>query len=234
MELIDKEIADWIKPYATIVGEKIEVDINLKKENPIKYFLRLTLPNNFQDYAIALHSYWINYNVPKSEIKEMQNDDDEFREEDFSRVNWKDFYKLKNVSFELNTAILNSVGWKRFDKQMNNELYPGEGIMDEEHLVSLVKVVDGLYGNQEIELFYTFLSTQDWEKDLMFSGRIHDLPNLIKRENLRLTPSLIYPKEGNWAVNTDYDLAFSTIGGESKFINELTKQNTYEILKVEY
>ena len=230
----EKEIEDWIKPYVTIAGDKIEVDINLKKENPSKYFLRLTLPNNFQDYAIALHSYWINHNVPKSQIKESRNDDENLPEEEYTRVNWKEFYKLKEVEFKLNTAVLNSVEWKRPYKQMNNELYPGEGLMDEEHLESLIRTVDELYGNQEVEVFYTALSTLDWEKDLMFSGRINDLPNLIKKEDLRLTPSLIYPKERNWVVNTDYDLSFSTIGGESKFINELVKQNVDEIFKVEY
>ncbi len=116
---------------------------------------------------------------------------------------------------------------------MNNELFPGEGLLDEEHLNSLVETIYKIYGNQEIELFYTFLSTKNWEKDLMFSGRISDLPNLIKKENLRLTPSLIYPKERNWVVNTDYDLAFTTIGGEKEFIAEIVRKNKNEIYQIE-
>ncbi|WP_405265701.1 hypothetical protein [Cellulophaga sp. Ld12] len=234
MKLIEKEIEDWIKPYATIVGEKIDVDIDLKKKNPVKYFLRLTLPNKFQDYGIALHSYWINYNIPKSKIRERKNDDEELPEEEFTRVNWQDFYKLKDVPFKLNAAVTDSVEWKKPNEQLNNELYPGEGLMDEEHLKSFVNIVNELYGNQEIEVFYTLLSTQDCNKDLMFGGRINDLPKLFEKENLRLTPSLIYPKERNWVINTDYDLSFSTIGGETKLIDELAKQNKNEIFKVEY
>lgn len=234
MEQIKKNIEDWIKPYATIVGDKIDVDIDLKKENPTKYFLRLTQPNHFESYAIALHSFWINFKVPNNEIKENQNNDIELPEDEFTRVNWKDFYELKNVPFELNSAILNSVNWKSPFKQMNNELFPGEGLMDEEHLESLVKTVMEIYGNQEVELFYTFLSTQNLEEDLIFRGKINDLPTLIKKQDLRLTPSLIYPKERNWFVNTDYDLAFSTIGGGNEFINKLTAQNSDEIFKIEY
>jgi len=234
LKLIEKEIEDWIKPYATIVGEKIDVDIDLKKKNPVKYFLRLTLPNKFQDYGIALHSYWINYNIPKSKIRERKNDDEELPEEEFTRVNWQDFYKLKDFPFKLNAAVTNSVEWKKPNEQLNNELYPGEGLMDEEHLKSFVNIVNELYGNQEIEVFYTLLSTQDCNKDLMFGGRINDLPKLFEKENLRLTPSLIYPKERNWVINTDYDLSFSTIGGETKLIDELAKQNKNEIFKVEY
>ncbi len=234
MEQIEKNIEDWIKPYATIIGDKIDVGIDLKMENPKKYFLRLTLPNHFESYAIALHSFWINFRVPKDEIKEIQNYDIELPEEEFTRVKWKDFYGLKKIPFELNSAILNSVEWKNPFKQMNNELFPGEGLMDEEHLECLVRTVLEIYGNQEVELFYTFLSTQNWDKDLIFSGNINDLPSLIKKQELRLTPSLIYPKERNWVVNTDYDLPFSTIGGETKFINKLIELNKDEIFKVEY
>jgi hypothetical protein len=233
LELTEKDIEDWIKPFATIVGEQKEYDLELRKQNPAEFFLKLTLPNNFEDYAIALHSYWINYNVPKNEIKENGNSGEDFPEEDFSRINWKDFYQRKEVDFELNSSILNSVEWKRPFKQLNNELFPGEGLLDEEHLNSLVETIMEIYGNQEIEIFYTFLSTNDWEKDLIFTGRINDLPNLINKENLRLTPSLIYPKERNWVVNTDYDLAFTTIGGETKFINELVRKNKNEIYQIE-
>jgi hypothetical protein len=234
VEQIDKHIDDWIRPFATIIGDRIDVDLKLKKENPIKYFVRLTLPNIFQSYAIALHSFWINYNIPKEKIKEISNDDDEIPEEEFSRISWSDFYNLKNNEFELNKAISDSIEFKRFDKQLNNELYPGQGLMDKEHIESLVKIVSEIYGNQDIEAFYIFLSTNKQEKDLLFKGKIIDLPSLLKNENLRLTPSLIYPKEKNWVINSDYDLAFSMIGGETRFINELVKQNKNEIYKVDY
>jgi hypothetical protein len=233
LKLTEKGIEDWIKPYATIVGEQKEYDLELRKQNPAEFFLKLTIPTNFEDYAIALHSYWINYNIPKNEIKENANNDEDFPEEDFSRISWKDIYQSKHVNFELNSAILSSVEWKRPFKQSNNELFPREGLLDEVHLNSLVETIIEIYGNQEIEIFYTFLSTNDWEKDLMFTGRINDLPNLIKKENLRLTPSLIYPKERNWVVNTDYDLAFTTIGGETKFIAELVRKNKNEIYQIE-
>ena len=41
---------------------------------------------------------------------------------------------------------------------------------------------------------------------------------------------IIYPIERNWVVNTDYDLPFSTIGGETEFISELSKRNPNEII----
>ena len=234
MELKEKDIEDWIKPYATIVGNKNDVDLDLRKKNPAEYFLRLTLPNNYESYAIALHSFWINHNIPKDKVITNELSNEEFPEKDFSAVTWKDFYERKNLKFNLNKAILNSVEHNQtYEKQLNNELYPSEGSMDEEQIINLVEIVKEIYGNQEIELFYTFLATKDWKKNLIYNGKISELPKLLKEENLRLTPSLIYPKERNWVVNTDYDLSFSTIGGESKFISKLEKRNSNGIIRIE-
>ena len=234
MNLVDKEIENWIKPFATIIGEKIDVDINLKTESPAKYFLRLTQPNKFDSYAIALHSFWINNKIPKNEIRKIENNDPDLPEEEFIRINWKKFYEKKENEFDLNKAILNSVNVKYPFEQMNNELYPGDGMMDIKHIESLVEVINEFYGNQEIELFFTFLATKDWKKDLMYNGKINDLPDLLKKGNFTYTPSLIYPKDKNWVVNTDYDLTFSTIGGDTEFINKVVELNTNEIIKVEY
>jgi len=233
LELVEKEIENWIKPFATLIGGQEHFDSEAFNQNPVKHFLRTTLPDNFQDYAIAFHSFWVNHNIPQDRISEMRYSSEKINEEGYTRVNWKAFYLSKKVPFELKKAIINSVTWKFPFEQMSNELFPGEGLIDKEHLESFVEIVLDFYGNQEIEVFYIFLSTMDWEQDLMFKGSIEELPNLFKHKNLRLTPSLIYPKERNWAVKTDYDLAFSTMGGESKFINELVFQNQNEIVKVE-
>ena len=69
MKIAQKEIEDWIKPFATIVRDTIEVDEKLKEENLFRYFLRLTIPNSFERYAIVLHSFWINNKIPKNDIQ---------------------------------------------------------------------------------------------------------------------------------------------------------------------
>ena len=231
MEIVEKNIEDWIKPFATIVGDKLNVDESLKETNPSEFYLRLTLPSQFESYAIALHSFWINHNIPIEKVVTNENSNEEFPEEDYSRINWKEFCLKKGREFdlnrELNSRIKHTVS---YDKQLNNELYPGEGLMDKEHILSLTEVVNETYGNQVIDAFYTFLSTKNWEKDLIYSGQISELPKLFEIENLRLTPSLIYPIERNWVVNTDYDLPFSTIGGEREFVSELSKRNPNEII----
>lgn len=233
MNRVDKEIENWIKPFATISGEKISVDETLRETNPSNFFLKLTQPNCFESYAIVLHSFWVNKKIPKDKIIEIKDTDCDLLEEDFERLTWKQFYETKGMKFNLNKVISNSIKSFPFH-QMNNELYPGEGMMDIKHLESLTEVVNELYGNQEIELFYTLLTSTNWEKDLIYSGKINDLLSFIEENDTIYTPSLIYPKEKNWAVNTDYDLSFSTIGGESKLIDKLVNQNKDEILKTTY
>lgn len=234
MKIVQKEIEDWIKPFATIVGDLIEVDKKLKEENPFRYFLRMTIPNSFESFAVALHSFWINNKIPKEDVRESNNDDDELPEEDFDRVKWKDFFAKKGKQFQFEEAYKSTSDFYKQFSQMNNELFPGEGLMDKEHLNSLIDIVQTIYGNQDIEVFYTFLSTNDWEKDRIYKGKISELNQLFENEELRLTPSLIYPKDRQWVVNTDYDLSFSFIGGERKLVDELVHQNENEIYELKY
>lgn len=233
MKIVQKEIEDWIKPYATIVGDTIEVDETLKVENPFRYFLRLTIPNNFDSYAVALHSFWINNKIPNEEIREL-NYDEELPEEDFDRIKWGEFFSKKGKVFEFEKANKLIINFYKQFNQMNNELFPGEGLMDKEHLNSLIDIVKRIYGNQEIEVYYNLLSTKNWKKDRIYKGRISDLYQLFDNEELQLTPSLIYPNDKKWVVNTDYDLPFSFIGGERKLIDELVQRNENEIFKLKY
>ncbi len=234
MKIVQKEIEDWIKPFATIVGDSIEVDEKLKEENPFRYFLRLTIPNIFESYAVVLHSFWRNKKISKEEIRESNNNDRELPEEDFDRIKWKEFFANKGKEFKFENAYKSTIDFYKQFNQMDNELFPGEGAMDEEHLNSLIEIIQKIYGNQEIEVFYILLSTKDWEKDRIYKGKISDLNQLFNNEELILTPSLIYPKDKNWVVNTDYDLPFSFIGGEKKLIDELVSRNEDEIYELKY
>ncbi|HAP95524.1 hypothetical protein [Epilithonimonas hominis] len=114
MRLINKKIDDWTEPYVTIYGSNQVQDKDLKSINPVKYFLNLTQPNIFKCYAISLASYWIYKTNNIHEIKININESEgEFPEEDYDRISWRDFYKYKNVEFDLNKAMIDAVEWKR-------------------------------------------------------------------------------------------------------------------------
>ena len=152
---------------------------------------------------------------------EILNAEQEFPEDDYNAVKWIDFYKSKGINFELKEAIKNSVNWRFPFKQMNNELYPGQGIIDEATLKILSNTILKKYGNEDIEIYYIFLTIANMEEDRMFKGKISELSELLKIEETLNTPSLIYSTEEKWAINSDYDLQFSIIAGEESFINAL-------------
>lgn len=239
MNRINKEeLKDWIRPYLTINGKYPDVDEKLREINILKYFSEITLPPNFEKYAIILHSYWI-FSLSENQIERMEFEEtkfltmeQEFPEDEYIAVSWNDFYNLKNVNFELHNAVKDSVDWRLPFQQMNNELYPGEGIIDKEHLKLISETCLKHYGNQDIELYYIFLATNNWEEDKMFEAKISELMDIIENENTERTPSLIYSIDKKWAINTDIDLKFSIIGGEENFLTELIQMSPKGIYQI--
>ena len=80
---------------------------------------------------------------------------------------------------------------------MNNELYPGQGIIDEATLKILSNTILKKYGNEDIEIYYIFLTIANMEEDRMFKGKISELSDLLKTEETLNTPSLIYSIQKN-------------------------------------
>ena len=109
MKRINRDIASWIKPYVTIIGDLNNTDESLRKASPTKFYLKSTIPEYFEKYAIFLHSYWINYNIPKEQISIMENADKELAEEDFTRITWEDFYLEKGNPICVNNALPDSL-----------------------------------------------------------------------------------------------------------------------------
>ena len=166
------------------------------------------------------------------EVKDILKSEPEFPENEYNSISWCNFYKFKNADFELKNAVENSVDWKFPFKQMNNELYPGEGIMDNKHLLEISGLGLKYFGDENLEVYYTFLATNNWDEDKMYRVKTSELINLIENEDTEKTPSLIYSIDKNWAINTDIDLQFSVIGGNENFINELINNNPDEIYAI--
>lgn len=232
MKLVENEIDDWIKSYVAI-SRNIKVDEKLRKSDLINYFLKITIPNVFESYAIILHSFWINNKLKKEKLN-FNIDDDNDDEKDFERISWTDFFKIYNHEFKIENCLETKEKISTVNGQFNNELYPGEGLCDKEHLVSLKNLIIEIYGDENIYGYYTFLSTINWKSDKLYFGNISEIEELLNNEELRLTPSLIYSENKNWVLNSDYDLPFSFIGGEKKLIEKLVKENHNEIFEIQY
>ena len=234
-----EELKDWIAPYLTIIGEHPKINENLRKENVIKYFQQLTIPQIFDSYALILHPYWI-YELPNEEIKKsnlkginIENYEVEFPEEQYRPVKWNEFYHYKNIEFFLEPAITENIEWNRPFSQMNNEIWPGEGIIEIEMLKKITEPLIKMYGDDDIELYYIFMATKNYDKDEMYKGKLSELISFIENYNSVLTPSLIYDVKRKWAITSDFDLPFSIIGGEKKIILPLVENNENELYLIE-
>ncbi|MDY3364192.1 hypothetical protein JSO59_009265 [Riemerella anatipestifer] len=234
-----EELKDWITPYLTITGNHPKINEKLRKESIISYFRQLTIPNIFDNYALILHPYWI-YDLPKEKTKEnhiegkdIENYKSEFPEEDYRPVKWIDFYNYKNVEFSLETAITENVEWNRPFSQMNNEMWPCEGGIDMRTLQNISETILKFHGDCNIELYYIFMATKNYDEDEMYKGKLSELISFLNNYDSVLTPSLIYDIEKKWAITSDFDLPFSIIGGEKNLIIELLENNQNEIYLIE-
>lgn len=225
MKRIQKDLEDWIKPFTTIIGERVKVDESLRKSNPLKYFIQLTIPPQFEAYAIILHSFWI----------KPEESTDKLSEDNCKRVTWKDFLLRNGKDFILEEILKNLRDFhNQFTYTTNEFYYPSEGELDEAHIYPIIELANEFYGNQDIESFYIFLATKDWSENRIYEGKLKELPMLLSNDKLCFTPSLIYPKDKSWLVNSDFDLPFSTIGGEKRLIEALVRNNADEIYRVKY
>lgn len=240
MERIDiKELKNWIAPYLTVNGAHPQINAELREQNIIEYFKRLTIPNVFESYAIILHSFWI-YDTTPERIKEnnlkginIESYENDFPEEDYRAVKWTEFYKHRNMAFDLAAAIKENVEWNRSFKQLNNEIWPGEGLIDLDILNTLSQVIIRMFGEQKIEVHYIFMATENYDNDEMYRGKLSDLVSFLESYSSRLTPSLIYEIESKWAITSDFDLPFSIIGSNNALIMELVKTHKDQIYLIE-
>ena len=116
---------------------------------------------------------------------------------------------------------------------MNNEIWPGKGVLDIKILKNIVDILLQTYGEQNIEFYYIFLATKTCEEDEMYEGNLSELISFLLNEMNDRTPSLIYEKSKNWAITSDTDLPFSIIGGEKDLIFKLIENNQNEIYLIE-
>lgn len=240
MEQIDiKELKNWIAPYLTVNGTHPQISAELREQNIIEYFKQLTIPNVFESYAIILHSFWI-YDTTADRIKEnnlkginIESYNNDFPEEEYRAVKWAEFYNYRNMAFNLAAAIKENVEWNRSFKQMNNEIWPGEGLIDIDILNTVSQIIIRMFGEQIIDAYYIFMATINYDNDEMYRGKLSELISFLKSYNSRLTPSLIYEIESKWAIASDFDLPFSIIGGNNALIRELVKTHKDQIYIIE-
>lgn len=234
------KLPDWIERQATL-GPNVKVDGQQTEDNFFWYLLTVCCPLIFESYAIILHPFWINWKAKDLVLSGLTLTDKQVDEQEFSRVNWPNFFKLYGHNFSLDTAnqtqeIIRKRLLNDGTKQVDWPVYiwfPGEGNCETVELKYIFSTLTDLYGDLSANFYYNLLKTQEWTEDKMYNGKLSEFDKLTALDNLRDNPTAVFPDDKTWCIVSDYDLPFTYIGGTKEFINRLTTNKDFDIYKIE-
>lgn len=231
----DNILPDWISRQATL-GSNVLVDGELTHENAFWYLLTVCCPLVFDSYAIVLNPFWINWKVKELVDSGLTIKEEQTNKADFKRLTWKEFFKIYDKDFDLNTANQIEI---EIEKQIHlNEWpsylwFPGEGNCETEELTFILNQLADLYGDTLVNYYYCLLKTEKWENEIIYRGHISKFDELTSNANIRENPKAIYPDNKAWCIVTDYDLPFTYLGGTKEFIDRITNCKDFDIFRIE-
>ena len=233
-------LPNWISRQAAL-GPNVNVDGDQTEANFFWYLLTVCCPLIFESYAIVLHPFWLNLKAKDLIASGLTLTENQVDEQDFSRVNWADFFKLYGHTFSLDTAnqtqetirqeLMNG-GTKQVDWPVY-VWYPAEGNCETEDLKYILSQVEKLFWDDLVNYYYCFLKTEQWDNEKIYRGNLSEFDELKSRTDIRENPTAIYPDNKEWCIVTDYDLPFTYIGGPKEFIDRITSNKDFDIYKIE-
>jgi len=149
-----------------------------------------------------------------------------------SRIRWKELAELLNVPFapEINDGWyrtkLEEGCWPRFLHG------PNEGALEEEEYLELARVLRVF--TESAECFFRFADIPFIGEDrpLLFKGGLEEIASFLKTGAFQFSPEYWWPPEHDWCVCTEYDLAFTVVGGPVRLISALLENPVLECLEV--
>lgn len=112
---------------------------------------------------------------------------------------------------------------------------PEEGSLDSGQflrLVGHVAAVSARGGDEQCFAYYADMKALEAEEDVVYPGRVADLPTLVERDDVAGTPSNIWPMDRSWLVYTDYDLWGTKVSGSADLIERLTADSELETVRL--
>jgi hypothetical protein len=233
-------LPNWISRQATL-GPNVKVDGEQTEDNFFWYLLTVCCPLIFESYAIVLHPFWLNLKTKDLISSGLTLTENQVDKQDFNRVNWADFFKLYGHTFSLDTAnqtqetirqeLMNG-GTKQADWPVY-VWYPAEGNCETEELNFILDQIKVLHGDKLANYYYCFLKIINWENNKIFRGKISEFSDLINKPGVKDNPTAIFPENKEWCIVSDFDLAFTYVGGTKQLIDKITNTNEFDIFRIE-
>jgi hypothetical protein len=206
------------------------------------------IPNKFEAYAKILHTVEANYANIDHPLTDRENvvlgipSCDELksfvetlrREHLGPRIRWQDLAKLLGVPFQaeichewFRTIMTEPSCWSRLLSG------PGEGFLDAEAFLEVVRILSPSVGNQECFFRFAEIPFIATHKPILYSGPLDELKGFLKGGDYRhLTPEYWWPTDRTWCLCSDYDLNFTFVAGSRELISTLLASAPLEVMEV--
>jgi len=131
---------------------------------------------------------------------------------------------LSSFSF---TRRFESGSWPRY------LIGPEEGSLAPRERDALISVLSRHTHVSRCIFHVWLLATTDIQEDLLFSGSLQEAAQFPDEvSGVRLTPTHWFPEDCSWLVCSDYDLAFTLVGGSEPLIQDLLRNRSLECIRV--
>ncbi|MGQ1948353.1 hypothetical protein ACT3CD_14760 [Geofilum sp. OHC36d9] len=231
---MDKILPDWIESKASVLSY-IDVDAELNDDNAFWYFLTACCPLIYEKYAVILHPFWINYKAKREIESGIKLKEDDLKDLDYEPLTWSDFFNKFDIEFQFDTAYKSK---QQLEKKLLKSDWPdylwapGEGDCEFGDLKRICDTIIEISGDIDVNFFYCMLKTKDWEKERLLQDKLSQLDSLYKNEELRDSPTAIFPDSKEWYIVSDYDLPLTFIGGSTDLIDKVLKLADIDIFEI--
>jgi hypothetical protein len=235
MNEMKKILPDWIESQASVLSY-IEVDTELNDDNAFWYFLTACCPLIFDKYAVILHPFWINYKAKKEIESGNKLKEEDLKDTDYKPLTWSDFFNRYDVKFQFDSAYKTKQQLERKLREPEWPDYvwaPGEGDCEFDDLKNVCNDIIKIHGDCNANFFYCMFKTKDWEREMLLQDKLSRFDKLYKNEDLRNSPTAIYPDSKDWCIVSDYDLPMTYIGGSEDLIDKVIKRTDIEIFEIQ-
>jgi hypothetical protein len=152
------------------------------------------------------------------------------------KITWRELADQKGLKFhaELNvesfTRNFPGRSWPRY------LIGPAEGDLDTSTLKEIVRSIATTTSDfklsQPCYFHYDDITTETFESDLLFHGKLLDIFDTPLLEDVNTTPTHWWAADREWFVMSDWDLTFTLIGGSIDLINSLIWNSEIDCVRV--
>jgi len=223
-------------------------DQGLHPESPWSYLSEF-LPSNFEAYCKIFHTIYEDLSVTDRSITWDEADrrrgntnskgvlisGDPGETFEGQRITWQSLASVYGLEYHPEitqdsfTENFPNGSWPKY------LIAPEEGTLDEDECSKVVEVLESFTKGQPCYFFYNLLAQRSSSDSAgtLSTCNLSDVDALSGEKEYYLTPTYWWPEDKSWTVFTDFDYAFTLVGGSQEIIDSILNNEHLEAVAVE-